>query len=387
MRFARIELTNWKNFKAASVALGGRVFLVGPAASGKSNFLDAFRFLKDLASDGGGLGKAIDQRDGMPRVRTLYARKNVEVGIRVEVHTDNHDGWTYQIGLRPVSQRDSRPVIASERVQRVADGSAAEVLLDRPDEKDRGDPERLFQSSIQQVAENRRFRELVEFFRSISYLHLVPQLVREQQSPRANGIGLDPFGRDLLDRIRNTPTSTRRGRLSRIQKVLKIVAPQMKDLELWIDEHGRPHLRVRFEHWRPHGAYQNESQFSDGTLRLIGLLWSLQEPAGPLLLEEPELSLHPAIVRRLAPFIHRAQTAGQGRQVILSTHSTELLTDPGIPPDEVLLVQPASEGSRITEGASVPEIVRLMRAGIPASEAILPRTEPGQLHLFDKAKA
>jgi len=38
---------------------------------------------------------------------------------------------------------------------------------------------------------------------------------------------------------------------------------------------------------------------SDGTIRLIGLFWSLLEGDAPLLLEEPELSLHSEIVKRL----------------------------------------------------------------------------------------
>jgi len=113
------------------------------------------------------------------------------------------------------------------------------------------------------------------------------------------------------------------------------------------------------------------------------LLWSLQEKAGPLLLEEPELSLHSALVRKLAPFIHRAQRTGNGRQVILSTHSVDLLMDPGIAAEEVLLVQPTNEGSEVVDGASLKDVSRLMSAGIPASEAVLPLTSAAQLSLFD----
>ncbi len=160
--------------------------------------------------------------------------------------------------------------------------------------------------------------------------------------------------------------------------------PQLKELDLQIDRHGRPHLQGKFEHWRPHGAFQNETQLSDGTLRFIGLLWALQEKAGPLLLEEPELSLHTAIVRRLAPFLARAQRDGSGRQVILSTHSEDLLMDPGIAAEEMILVQPAEEGSKINVGASEQEIMRLMQSGVPASEAVLPRTETRQMTMLDQ---
>ena len=53
MRISHVELYSWKNFRKVNVKLTDRVFLVGPNASGKSNFLDALRFLRDLAAPGG----------------------------------------------------------------------------------------------------------------------------------------------------------------------------------------------------------------------------------------------------------------------------------------------------------------------------------------------
>src|SRR5262249_56673412 len=88
--------------------------------------------------------------------------------------------------------------------------------------------------------------------------------------------------------------------LRRIGEVLKVAVPQLLELQFFRDEaKGTPHLRGRYAHWRPKGAWQTEEQFSDGTLRLLGLLWSVLDGSGPLLLEEPELSLHPDVVRFL----------------------------------------------------------------------------------------
>jgi predicted ATPase len=384
MRFARIELKNWKNFTSVDVGLASRVFVVGPNAIGKSNLLDAFRFLRDLALDGGGLGKAVSLRDGMAKVRSLYARQDTEVIVRVVAQGTDGTGWRYELAFSHDTLKNPRPLVVRELVDRLRADGTEERKLSRPDEHDRRDRERQTQTALQQVTANQEFRELADFFRSVSYLHLVPQLLREEQAPRAGGLGPDPYGRDLLDRIRNTTPRTQRARLNRIERVLRIVAPQLEGLRLELDDHGKPHLEGKFKHWRPQGAYQNEAQLSDGTLRLIGFLWVLQEPAGPLLLEEPELSLHTAIVKRLAPFIHRVQEAGSGRQVILSTHSEHLLMDAGIAPEEVLLVQPAPEGSEVIGGAGPGGIVRLMQSGLTASEAVLPRTEPRQMTLFDR---
>ena len=386
LRFTHIELRNWKNFAAIDVPLAPRTMIVGPNASGKSNFLDAFRFLRDLVlTEGGSLASAVKKvRHGMSKVRSLHARgKNSEVVIKVTVQNETGEGWRYELAFTHLSPTNATPVVKREIVDRLHADGGIENQLKRPDELDDKDRLRLTETAIESVRTTEKFRSLAEFFRSVSYLHLVPQLLREGQTPLSEGLGSDPYGRDLLEQMRQTSPRIRNGRLNRIKEILKAVTTQIEELKLAEDERGRPHLEAKFAQWRPQGAYQNETQLSDGTLRLIGLLWSLQEKAGPLLLEEPELSLHFAIVRRLAPFIARAQRMGHGRQVILSTHSEDLLMDPGIAAEEVLLVRPAREGSEIVYAPDLANVVRLMQAGISAAEAILGETETEQMGLFD----
>lgn len=139
---------------------------------------------------------------------------------------------------------------------------------------------------------NRDFRELVSFFQSVRYLHIVPQLVREPN--RSVGRVNDPFGGDLPETIAKATDRTQKARFRRIREALRVAVPQLQEIALTREAKGVPHLRGRYEHWRPHGAWQSEEQFSDGTLRLMGLLWALMEGVGPLLLEEPELSPSPA---------------------------------------------------------------------------------------------
>jgi predicted ATPase len=72
-QFTELALANWRNFKHVRLALAERVFIVGPNAAGKSNLLDAFRFLRDIAADGGGLTNALGARRGIQQ-RSLPAR-------------------------------------------------------------------------------------------------------------------------------------------------------------------------------------------------------------------------------------------------------------------------------------------------------------------------
>jgi len=177
------------------------MFLIGPNASGKSNLLDALRFLRDLASTGGGFGDAVRRRGGVSTLRCLAARRPSHVMIGVELESERGDSWAYA----------------------------------------------------------------------------------------------------------RTQERTRNARMRRIRKALQVAVPHLEEIELTRDARGVPHLRARYQHWRPHGAWHTEEQLSDGTLRLMGLLWATMDGKGPLLLEEPELSLHPEIVRLLPQMLARIQ--------------------------------------------------------------------------------
>ena len=375
LRFTTIYLENWRNFSRVETPLQRRCFLLGPNASGKSNFLDVFRFLHDLVTVGGGFQEAVRKRGGVSSLRCLAARRYSDLIIRVTLGEGNGNAWEYDLEFTQDNLR--RPVIRRERVVQ----GFAELLV-RPDEKDISDPERLTQTYLEQVNVNKEFREIADFFSSVRYLHVVPQLVREPD--RSVGKTNDPFGGDFLEQIARTPEKTRQARLARILDALRVAVPQIMELELARDVRGTPHLRGRYSHWRPQGAWQGEDQFSDGTLRLMGLLWAILDGSGPLLLEEPELSLHPEVVRFIPQMFARIQRR-TGRQVIVSTHSSDLLQDEGIGLDEVLLLQPGDEGTRVAHAAEWPHIESLVKSGLNIGEAVIPQTRPQrveQLALF-----
>ncbi len=379
LKFRRLRLKNWKNFQDVDTAIADRLFLVGPNASGKSNLLDVFRFLRDLASSGGGFAEAVRRRGGLSAIRCLAARRYPDVEIDVDLQEEG-DGarWRYELAIHQDNRR--RPLVRRERVLR-----DDETLVDRPDKEDKTDAARLTQTYLEQVNVNLPFRELAAFFASVRYLHIVPQLVREPD--RSVGRSNDPYGGDFLEQIARTPQRTRNARLKRIQKALRAAVPQLEEIALTRGADGTPHLQGKYRHWRPQGAWQTEGQLSDGTLRLIGLLWAALEKGGPLLLEEPELSLHPEIVRALPQMLARVQRK-TGRQIFLTTHSPELLQDEGIGLDETLLLFPGTEGAEVAPAAALDDIRPLLEGGLSLADVVIPRTRPrgaGQLALFADA--
>lgn len=379
MIFTRLKVTNWKNFRNVDVSLNKRMFVIGPNASGKSNFLDVFRFLADVATVG--LANAVDSRGGISRIRCLAARTNPDITIEVEL--DNF--WVYELTFG--GQKGRPPKILRERVlQKIEDNSRRKKILSRPEKLDEEDTERLTQTALEQISANKKFREIAGFFKSISFRHILPQAVRDPQSFSPVPVKDDPFGRDLVYQIWNTPERTRIARLKKINEALKVAVPQLNKLEVEMDQAtGRPHLVAHYQHWRRHGAKQDEASFSDGTLRLLSLLWTLLESGGPLLLEEPELSLHDEVVRYLPTMFAKLDRKKKQvtRQVLISTHSHVMLLDPGIGPGEVLLLSPGDNGTEVDPPEAAD--AELMQAGLSAADVLLPKTRPNnamQLSLF-----
>lgn len=366
MRITHVKASNWRNFKSLDFPLEDRLFIVGPNASGKSNLLDLFRFLGDVAGPGGGLASAIDNRGGLSKVRSLFARNNQKGRLIVDIELqDGDETWRYHLSVRGEGKGRNRSLVDAELVER-----NGETLLERPDAEDKADPERLTQTHLEQISANQRFRQLAEYFAKARYFHLVPQLIRDPS--RYGGVSDDAHGGDFIAQINSITPRTRQAWLKRMQNALRFAVPGFESLKLEVDPAGRPHLVAGYRNWREAPTRQSEADFSDGTLRLLGLLWTVvSAPAngGVLLLEEPELSLNAAIVRTL-PTVLAAAQRDRNMQVVLSTHAPELLDDEGISPREVLVLRVTDDGTTVTLLSEIDEVADELAAELPKSEIV-----------------
>ena len=381
MIVTRLKLKNWRNFRSLDVPLRERGFIIGPNASGKSNFLDVFRFLRDIVNpSGGGLQKAVNDRGGITKIRCLAARRDPEVSIEVHLaaNVDVEAEWVYSISFRSEGKGKQRLILSSEKAIH-----SDRPVFERPDEHDEKDGIRLTETYLENLNSNAEFREIADFFRSLTYLHLLPQLLRFSDAFSQTNVEDDPFGQAFLQRIAKCTKRTRESRLRRIQDALQVAVPQLRELRFDRDAvSGKPHLEARYDHWRPNAGWQREDQFSDGTLRLIGLMWVLLEGDSLLLMEEPELSLNDGIVRRIPELISRMQRkAKYRRQVLISTHSEALLSDPSIDGREVLRLEPTPEGTEVK--GLTDEDKALLKSGFPVSEVLMPKTKPSKIEQLE----
>ena len=154
-----------------------------------------------------------------------------------------------------------------------------------------------------------------------------PQAVRDNLRLKADGSNLGPFLRFLHER------HPRRHR--DIVETVRIAAPFFGDFvyRAEIDERMELEWYHRDDHETPRGPLQ----ISDGTLRFICLATSLLQPPelapDPIIIDEPELGLHPHALTLLAEMLQGASAA---RQVIVSTQSADLVSE--FEPEDVVVV-------------------------------------------------
>lgn len=371
-----IELHNWKNFQQCSVNLTERCFIVGANATGKSNFLDAIRFLRDIVKQGGGLQTAVESRGGITKIRCLAARTktNIKITITLREKEESADKWMYTLDFKHTGGgiQKSEVRIISEQVYSAATN---EWILNRTENSTGEDEETLKYTHLEQANANQKFREIKETLLNIEYLNIVPQMVRESSSATTKE---DYYGRNFLAQLARLNEPTRNSYLKRVNDVMKLAVPQLDELTFIKDESGLYHLEARYIHWRAQGSKQTEMQFSDGTLRLIGFLFAILSGNGIILLEEPEINLHSGIVAQLPEFIAKMQRYKK-RQILITTHSYDILSNAGIDGSEVILLENTEEGTKATTISEIEDIRNILQAGLTVADAVIPRTQPSEI--------
>ena len=375
MYISRIKLYNWKNFHDCEVVLSERCFIVGANATGKSNFLDVIRFMRDIVKQGGGLQAAVALRGGLKKIRCLAARQRTEVCIDLDICENGQSSpkWRYSLELsnKGGGIQKTYPLVNREIAYNYYTNK---TVLDRKYSSQEEDSETLKFTHLEQPTANAEFREIKDVFQTTEYLNVIPQFVRDADSVMLSSGMEDYFGRNFMERLSLLNTATRNKYLKIINEVLLTAVPQLENLSFVKDEKGVPHIEAKYNHWRAKGSKQNEKMFSDGTIRLIGFLFAMLDGSGIILLEEPETNLHTAIIEAIPEFVAKVQR-NKKRQVIITTHSYEILSNQGIRADELVILRPTSEGT-VAKNAKTDDIVSAMLdAGLTAADAAMSETK------------
>jgi predicted ATPase len=323
----KLSISNFRSLAdGVEIRLGPLTALVGQNGSGKSNIVDALRFLGDCVRLG--LEGAITKRSGIGAVRRWSSGHPYDLSIDLELGNARY-GFTLA-GARSEEYRVKR-----EEAEVIVDGEAYRYKLEENrwvegpgDLRPQVDPLNL---ALPLVGGDERFRPLAEYLRGIAIYSIFPDILREPQK-------YDPW-KPMKEHGSNWVSILKdHGKNSWKDDLLAALGQLTGDIE---DLEIRPtggYLVIRFKHssTEKRAKWFDAVQESDGTLRFAGILTALLQRTSLSVigLEEPELTIHPGALPLLCDFIRER---ARKQQVILTTHSPDLLDQ--LQAEEVRIVE------------------------------------------------
>jgi predicted ATPase len=343
----RVVLRNYKSIATCDVRLGPLTYLVGANGSGKSNFLDALHLVRDALT--GSLDSALNERGGLSEVRRRSSGHPTHFGMRLELCL--RDGRTGHYAFNVGALAGGGYEVQREECGLDGLGRGPYFRLEHGELKASSEAtfpsvtsDRLALVSASGLA---AFRPVFDALTAMGFYNLNPKLIRELQKPQEGRL-LKPAGENIASVIGHLERTAPEA-MSVIQEYLQTVAPMvqgverkaigpMETLEFRQDMAGARHP------WR--FLAQN---MSDGTLRALGVLTALfqgNRDYAPTVIgiEEPETALHPAASAALREALQRAS---EKTQVIVTSHSPDLLDAPSLSADALLAVVSVGGETRI----------------------------------------
>ncbi len=341
----RVVLKHYKSIAGCDVKLPPLCFLVGRNGAGKSNFLDAIRLVSDALNTS--LDHALRDRSGIKEVRRRSAGHPTHFGIRLEFNLPNDRCGHYEFRVRAKPEGDfevqneecriypPNTTLDTEEIYfSLEKGVVKSSSINTPPT---AKADRLYLANLSGFEE---FRPLYDTFSRMGFYNLNPDKIRTEQSPDI-GIVLKRDGANLasvLDNMRkNAPQAKKK-----VEEYLSMVVPDIRAVnsKSVLSKETLEFLQRTKGTKNPWSFLA--SNMSDGTLRALGILVALFQSASikenptPLIgIEEPESALHPAAAGVL---LDALRAASQHTQVIVTSHSPDLLDDKDIPSDSILSV-------------------------------------------------
>ncbi|MEU1281114.1 AAA family ATPase [Streptomyces sp. NPDC005805] len=353
----RVRLRHYRSIAAANVELGRLLLLVGPNGSGKSNFLDALRLVSESLQTS--LDQALRTRGGVSEVRRRSTGHPTHFSIDLSFESPEFSGeYGFEVGaVKGLGYRISKEYCTVSSDPRGDNGplpARAHFRVESGQLTEHSEPvmppateQRLYLVS---AAGLEVFRPIFDGLAGMSVFSLNPDVIRQPQTPDA-GEFLHRDGSNIASVLHRLERSERgRQDKARIESYLQNIVPGMhgvsrSELGNWETLVFNQDVPGAKNPWR----FQAQS-VSDGTLRALGVLVSLFAGTGSTLstvgIEEPESALHPAAAGVL---LDALRDASERRQVIVTSHSPDLLDRDDFTLKEIRAVRSIAGDTRIGE--------------------------------------
>ena len=355
MNLSKLTLKNYRSVRDANIELGNLALLIGANAAGKSNLLDALRFL----SEGIQLGDFRTPAFSRGGILNLAWKGQEAQRIELTATFDDegrHFEWAVDL------DRQGYEFQATERVRDVTPGSPPQELLSSiggqgwwwSENEARGVTlsQQPASCAFAAASADASFpaRGIVQFIRNWGFFDPSPFLLRRDWNLIETG-RLDPYGRNLGETLYSIQESSP-GTFGLIVSATRSVLGVPSSLQVRETED-----RFYFVQEEPGLRFPvNQMGVSSGTLRMLALMTALYSQSDTTLLgiEEPENYVHPAA---LHAFVEHIKEAKQRAQIMITTHSP-LLLDIINDPAAIFIVKRGKSDGTIVAREKNPEGVR-----------------------------
>lgn len=313
---SRIVISGYKSIEHCDIMMNNLNVLIGANGAGKSNFISFFKLIYSL------LDKKLQLfigKQGGPDAVLHFGRKRTKA-LSSELYFGNNG---YKFTLEPT--QDNKMLFSSENFwwNIRGDWSIGSGYLESEAEKQK-EKTRIYNYTVPAMKSWQ-----VYHFHDTSESALVKQKhdINDNERLRSDASNLAAFLYMLQEAYPNN--------YQRIVKTVQLAAPFFEDFSLRPDPLSKEKIELEWKE-RDGDAPFKAHYMSDGTLRFICLVTVLMQPSKLLpktiLIDEPELGLHPYAINLLASII---RSVSQETQLIISTQSTDLLN--GFDPENVVV--------------------------------------------------
>jgi len=312
-RLEKLTVKNFKSIRDQSLALTNLNIFIGGNGAGKSNLVQAFRFLREIVTQN--LANYTAMKGGADNLLYFGRKLSPEMELFLEFGEKNTSN-SYRVKLRGTDQ-DSL-IIAEETAYYHDKVRYKQKPFDLPIASGSQESRLKGEKHIcarQVSADLESYR--VYHFHDTSDTAAVKGTVDidDNRVLRPQAENLAAFLYWMQERKPDT--------YANIEDTIRQIAPFFDGFRLAPQRLNDTKIKLE---WKEKGSdsYFNASSLSDGTLRFICLTTLLLQPSLPsvVLLDEPELGLHPAAIRLLADLLSSAATRAQ---VVVSTQSVTLV--------------------------------------------------------------
>lgn len=344
MRLNSIHINHFKSLSDIKLeSLSPLTLLIGANGVGKSNLIDALRFLRDMVVEG--LDHAISKRSGIITIRQHSPRKPYNVSIKISFTEKLKDGLTwqgyYEITIVSLSRgnyqveresakwyeqeyeyEDDRAIslgLIEKKFSRDVDGILTINGIAGKFKLPKDQPALGSRGTFGKVA-----APITDFLSRFRFSSIFPNTLREPSRPDTDRL-LKESGENWASVIKALKrTSMGKHSLERVREMMQVVMPTLQDVSVrTAGAYLVPQFRVK-DNDKSAAHDFDPVQISDGTLRIFGILLALyQNPAPPFIaLEEPEQTVHPAILSMLSEAFREVS---ERTQLLITTHSPYLV--------------------------------------------------------------